>query len=365
MTRISRIFTDRPKRLVRALLIAGALVVAYLLVWPVPIDPAAWTPPAAPALAGPYAPNSLLLATERLGEGAGIGPEDVAVDAEGRVYGGVDDGRIVRIAPDGSGAETFARTGGRPAGLRFDASGNLLVADCERGLLSIDREGQVRVLTTEAGGVPIRFADDLDVAADGTVYFSDASSKFGVRDFVLDVLEHRPNGRLLAFDPKTGETRVVLSGLHFANGVAVSDDQSSVLVAESNTYSVRRVWIAGPRAGETEQWIENLPSFPDGILSNGRGTYWLAIAAPRDATLDVTLPRPFLRKVLARLPRALLPGPKRYGLVLGLDTEGRVVASLHDPEGERYSNVTNVVERDGRLYLGSLTDTAIGRVPVP
>ncbi len=368
MARIRRIFTERRGLVGRTLLGAlgsAAIVVAYLLAWPVPIDPAAWTPPVAPALAGPYAPNALLVATERLGERSGVGPEDVAVDAEGRVYGGVDDGRIVRIAADGSRVETFAETGGRPAGLRFDADGNLLVADCERGLLSIDPEGRVRVLAAEVDGTPIRFADDLDVAADGTVYFSDASAKFGVRDFVLDVLEHRPNGRLLAFDPKTGETRVVLAGLHFANGVAVADDQASVLVAESNTYSVRRVWISGPRAGETEPWIENLPGFPDGILSNGRGTYWLAIAAPRDPTLDATLPRPFFRKVLARLPRFLLPGPKRYGLVLGLDADGRVVASLHDPGGERYSNVTNVVERDGQLYLGSLTDTAIGRVSVP
>jgi sugar lactone lactonase YvrE len=357
--------TSSIRRLVgRALAVAAILVVAYFLFWPVAVDPVAWTPPAPPPPDGPWAPNTALQAAERLAEGAGVGPEDVAVDAEGRVYGGCADGRIVRVAPGGAW-EVFVDTGGRPAGLRFDAAGNLLVCDCERGLLSIDPERNVRVLATEAGGVAIRFADDLDVAADGTVYFSDASTKFGFRDYPLDIIEHRPNGRLLAYDPKTGATRVVLDGLNFANGVAVSDDQTYVLVAESNTYSVRRVWLSGPRAGESEPWIENLPGFPDGILSNGRGTYWLALSAPRDRLLDALMPYPFWRKALARLPRFALPGPKRAGFVFGLDASGRVVSSLEDPVGARYANVTNVVERDGWLYLGSLLEPAIGRIRVP
>jgi sugar lactone lactonase YvrE len=352
------------RRLGRALAAAAALAIAYMLFWPVAVDPAAWTPPEPPAPEGPFAPNTALQAAERLAEGAGVGPEDVAVDAEGRVYGGCDDGRIVRVAPGGAW-EVFVDTGGRPAGLRFDASGNLLVCDCSRGLLSVDPDRNVRVLATEAGGVPIRFADDLDVAADGTVYFSDASTKFAYRDYPLDVIEHRPNGRLLAYDPKTNAARVVLDGLNFANGIAVSDDQTYVLVAESNTYSVRRVWLSGPRAGENEPWVENLPGFPDGILSNGRGTYWLAISAPRDRLLDALLPHPFWRKALARLPRFALPRPKRAGLVLALDASGRVVSSLADPTGTRYANVTNVVERDGWLYLGSLVEPAIGRVRAP
>lgn len=340
---------------------AAAAVVGYLLLWPVKIDPEAWTPPAAP----PLVPNDRLTSAERLGRGVGTGPEDVAVDREGRIYAGVGGGRIVRLAPDGAVPETFADTGGRPAGLRFDAAGALFVADCEKGLLSVDPAGQVRVLATEAGGVPIRFADDLDVARDGTVYFSDASTKFTLHEFVLDTLEHRPNGRLLAYDPRTGETRVLLDGLYFANGVALAPDESFVLVCETNTYRVRRLWLAGPRAGESDLFVENLPGFPDGILWNGRDTYWLALASPRSALLDRTLPYPFARKIIARLPAALVPGPERYGFVLGLDAEGRVVRDLQDPEGRGYANVTNVVEHGGMLYLGSLTETAVGRVAAP
>lgn len=357
--------TDRRKRIRNSVLALVALVVVYLLFWPVPVDPVAWTPPPMPPLEGAYAANTRLEAAERLSPGIGTGPEDVAIDREGRIYGSLDDGRIVRLQPDGTHPETFADTGGRPAGLRFDAGGNLLVCDCDKGLLSIAPDGRVATLATEAAGIPIRFADDLDIAADGTVYFSDASTKFGFRDLILDVVEHRPNGRLLAYDPKTGETRVLLDGLYFANGIAVSPDQTYLLVAETNAYSVRRYWLAGPRAGQSEPFVENLPGFPDGILWNGRDTYWLALSAPRDPLVDRLMPHPFARKVLVRLPAFLVPGPKPASCVLGLDADGRVTENLQDPAGKGFANVTNVVEHDGMLYLGSLSEHAIGRIPAP
>jgi sugar lactone lactonase YvrE len=349
----------RPIFLLTAL---AALVLLYLLAWPVPIDPAAWSPPPAPAFEGSFAVNERLRATERLGRGIGVGPEDVAIDAEGRIYGGFEGGWIMRLRPDGSQPEVFASSGGRPAGLRFDARGNLLVCDCDRGLVSIDPAGNVRVLSSEAGGIPFRLTDDLDVAADGTIYFTDASWKFPFNEYILDFLEHQPNGRLLAYDPATGTTRVLLDRLYFANGVAVSPDQSFLLVVESATYSVRRYWLSGEKKGTSEVFVENLPGVPDGILSNGGDLYWLALASPRDAGLDRLLPHPFLRKIGARLPAALLPKPKKYGFVLGLDATGRVVHNLQDPTGAGYANVTNVVEHGGYLYLGSLSENAIGRV---
>jgi sugar lactone lactonase YvrE len=210
------------------------------LFWPVAISPQAWSPPQTPLLTGQYQQNSLLAKTERLSlgndgvaPGTGFAPEDVALDSQGRIYAGLDDGRIMRLQADGTKPEVFSNTHGRPLGLVFDASGNLIVADAIKGLLSIASDGVVSVLTTSADGVAFGCTNDLDVAADGTIYFTDASSKFPLTQFTADILEHGPNGRLLAYDPKTKTTRTLLSNLCFANGVAVSPDQSFVLVVET------------------------------------------------------------------------------------------------------------------------------------
>lgn|SRR5215813_689035 len=355
----------RIKSLLKIVLILIIAVVLYLLLWPVPVVPAAWTPPVAPSLTGSFAQNNRLAGIQRLDTGGGFGPEDIALDSSGRIYGGMDNGRIVRLHPDGTQPETFANTEGRPLGLIFDRANNLIVADAVKGLLSITPDGSIAVLSTQADGVPFRCPNDLDVAADGTIYFTDASSKFPLTEFMLDILEHQGNGRLLAYDPKTKATRVVLNNLCFANGVAVSPDQSYLLVVETGKYRIHRVWLNGPKQGQAEIFLDNLPGFPDGLLSNGRDKYWLALVTPRDEGLDRLLPHPFLRKIVARLPKFLQPAPKRYSFVLGLDANGHVVDNLQNGAQDCYAEIANVVERDGTLYFGSIGESAIGRMALP
>jgi len=362
----------RLKRLLLFLVAIGAIVVLYLLFWPVPIHPLAWTPPQAPPLTGQYQQNSLLATTERLSlgtgtpsPGAGFGPEDVALDAEGRIYAGLDDGRVMRLQADGTKPEVFSNTHGRPLGFAFDPNGNLIVADAIKGLLSIARDGSVTVLTTGADGVPFGCTNDLDVAADGTIYFTDASSKYPLTDFTADLLEHGPNGRLFAYDPKTKTTRTLLRDLCFANGVAVSPDQSFVLVVETGSYRVHRYWLNGAKQGQSEIFIDNLPGFPDGISSNGKGEFWLALVTPRDPVLDKLLPHPFLRKAVARLPKLLQPAPKRYSFVLGLDVNGHVIDNLQDGSPQCYAEIANAVERQGTLYFGSIGESSVGRFRLP
>jgi sugar lactone lactonase YvrE len=349
------------KRLVLLVVLLIAAAAIYLLVAPVKIDPVAWQPPGSPEFTGPYQQNSRLSSTKRLFIGEGNAPEDVAIDGTGRIYGGFDDGRIMQLQSDGTQPRLFANTHGRPLGLIFDNAGNLLVADAMAGLLSINSKGEIATLATEAGGARFGCLNDLDVARDGTVYFTEASNKFSMKEFTSDLLEHRPNGRLLAYDPKTKASRTVFKGFHFANGVGVSPDQSFVLVAETGMYRVMRVWLSGPKHGQAEVFIDNLPGFPDGISSNGKDKFWLALVAPRNKLLDRTLPHPFLRKVVARLPKMLQPKPKHYSFVIALDSNGQVVENLQDPSANCYAEIANVIEHDGALYFGSIGESAIGR----
>ncbi|HEY5883859.1 MAG TPA: SMP-30/gluconolactonase/LRE family protein [Pyrinomonadaceae bacterium] len=348
-----------------ALIVLIAIVVAYLAFWPVPISPVAWTPPEPPGLTGIYQQNSLLSTTERLSLGNGFAPEGLAIDTQNRIYAGFEDGRIIRLQADGTKPETFANTYGRPLGMKFDGKGNLVVADANKGLLSVATDGAVSVLSTESDGVPFRCTNDLDIATDGTIYFSDASHKFPLSNYKADLIEHGGNGRLLSYNPHTKTTTTLLRNLSFANGVAVSPDQSFVLVNETGKYRIHRYWLTGLKQGQSDIFIDNLPGFPDGLSSNGRDKFWLALVTPRDKTLDTLLPHPSLRKVVLRLPKLLQPAPKRYSFVLGLDSNGTVTANLQNGSEDCYAQIANAVEHNGFLYFGSIGESTIGRYRLP
>ena len=352
------------KRFGLVILIIIVVTLAYLLLAPVPISPAAWTPPAAPALTGQYAQNTRLSSVQKLSLGDGHKPEDVALDAEGKIYAGFEDGRIMVLQPDGTQPRVFTDTHGRPLGLIFDREGNLIVADAIKGLLSVNKAGEVKVLAEEADGTKFGCLNDLDIGADGTIYFTEASNKFPMSQFTNDLLEHQPNGRLLALDPKSRRPRTLLRNVHFANGVAVSPDQTFVLVAETGEYRIRRVWLKEPKMGQNDIFIENLPGFPDGISSNGRDRFWLALVTPRQAAFDRMLPYPFMRKMVVRLPKFMQPAPKRYSFVLALDLQGRVVENLQNGSAGCYAEIANVVEHNGALYFGSIGEDTLGRFPL-
>ncbi len=347
--------------------ILGVLILlfAYLLFWPVPMDPAAFMPPAAPGLTGPYAQNDLLSGVQRLESNTGSALEGVAVDGERRIYAGTKDGRIIRYDENGANPELFVKIGGWPLGIAFDSGGNLIVCNGRYGLKSVAPDGAITVLTTEAGGVPFKNVDGMGIAPDGVIYFSDVSSKFNDGDYMDDLLEHRPNGRLLAYDPTTKDTRVVLDGLYFPNGLAVAPDNSFLLLNEMGMYRVLKVSLTGETAGASEVLIDNLPGFPDGLSTGTGGIFWVTIVSPRDTLADTVLfPHPFLRKIVRRLPPALMPAPKNYGFLLGIDDKGAVIHNLQDPTGT-FGQITNVMEYNGVLLMGSLSEDAVGRIAVP
>jgi 2-keto-4-pentenoate hydratase/2-oxohepta-3-ene-1,7-dioic acid hydratase in catechol pathway/sugar lactone lactonase YvrE len=331
-------------------------------------DPARWTPPRAPVLAGALARNRLLDQVERWEVPGGAKPEDVVFDAAGRLYAGVEDGRIWRWPagfPDSGAAELFADTHGRPLGLEVDPrDGTLIVCDAYRGLLRVAETGHVRVLADSYGGSRLKFTNNAAVTADGTVYFSDSSTRFRIEHYKQDLLEHRPNGRVFRYRPAAGGLDLVADGLYFPNGVALAPDESFLLVAQTGGYDVLRIPLTGPAAGRPAPFASNLPGIPDNMSAVGDGTYWVAFPSPRLPFVDRLMPHPAPRRVAARLPDRLQPAAQRYGLVARLGADGLITQSLHGPAGT-YREIVGVRQHDGWLYLGSLYETAIGLVPVP
>lgn len=350
-------------QLVLVLLVALA---GFLLLAPTKVQPVSWTPPKAPSLTeGVYARNNRLDRVKPVGAPDIPGPEALLIDDDGFLITGLHDGRIVRSNKDGTVLTVLAQTGGRPLGIARHPDGRLIIADAIKGLLALDAQGHLRSLTTSSDGVPFGFTDNLSIDSAGHfVYFSDATSRWGYGHDGEAIIEHGGDGRLLRYDFSTGKTEQLLDQLQFANGVALGPDDEYVLVNETGAYRITRYWLKGPKAGQHDLFIDNLPGLPDNLSFNGKDHFWVALYAPRSPLLDGLAEHPFLRKMLVRA-LMILPKPIEHrAFALGLDTQGQVIANLQDDSKNNYSPITEVRENNGWLYLGSLTRSSMARWPL-
>ncbi|MET0232940.1 MAG: SMP-30/gluconolactonase/LRE family protein [Rhodanobacteraceae bacterium] len=355
-------------------LVAGA--VAYLCCWPIPAAPVSWSAPVFAGYKGSYAENTRLANLRTIDIGSEFGPEHLAIGPDGKLYAAMTSGNLLRMDPDGSHREVFANTQGRVLGFAFDADGRMIAADAMKGLLAIAADGQVSLLADRVGADdPIRYPNAVVVAQNGTVYFTDASTRFAPADWggtyeasVLDILEQAASGRVLAYDPPTSSTRVVARGLSFANGIALGADGHTLFVAETGRY---RIWKIDGDARDVDVQsgsaqavvlLDNLPGYPDNLMRGRDGRIWAGLFKPRNSAADALSQKPFMREVLLRLPRSLLPTGKPYGHVFAFDESGRIVEDLQDPDGV-YPETTGATETRDRLYVHSLHAPAIGWVP--
>uniref|UniRef100_A0A0E0ERN2 Strictosidine synthase conserved region domain-containing protein n=1 Tax=Oryza meridionalis TaxID=40149 RepID=A0A0E0ERN2_9ORYZ len=321
----------------------------------------------------------------RLGRPA-FGPESLAFDHRGGgPYTGVSNGRVLRWRADrrrpgwtefahnykhATVAECAARKKaaaaaaaaaaesvcGRPLGVQFDRrTGEMYIADAYLGLMRVGRRGgMAEVVAAEAGGVALNFVNGVDVdQATGDVYFTDSSTTYKRSDYLLVVLSGDATGRLLRYEPRTGNVTVLESGLAFPNGVAVSADGTHLVVAETASCRLLRHWLRGSNAGATEV-LADLPGYPDNVrpaaddddvVDGGRGaSYWVALNRDKAWTVNGTTP------ASVAAVRVVVDGGGGAG-------GGKVDVALRGFGG---ATVSEVVERNGSLWFGSVDTPYVG-----
>jgi sugar lactone lactonase YvrE len=324
------------------------------------IDPVAWTPPQKPKLEGVFKTNELLQKTEWIDLKGWYGPEDIAIDKAGNLYCGVhkknnfEEGAIVKIDKAGV-LSVFCNTGKWVAGLHFDASGNLIACDQKRGLISVNPQGKMTTLASQDEyGRPFLIPNDVDIASDGKIYFSNTSSKyaFSMSNALKVVLEARPDGGLFCYNPTTKSIETLIDSSFFGNGVAVSQADDFVLMVDLGKYRVLRYWLKGAKKGTIDTFIENLPGLPNGISRRVDGSFWLGFSSCRNDDLDNLQPSVWLKKLVYGLPDFMKPAMQAYGIVMHLSATGEVLKTYYDTSGERVPEASSIEEQDGVLYLG-------------
>lgn len=329
-------------------------------------------PECSPDSSGPYRMNDALATVETIGLGRVEGPEDVILDRNDNLYTGTRHGDIMRfLAPDYKEMELFAHIGGVPLGMAFDRHDNLVVCVGGMGLYQVTPAGKVEKLTDETNrslfsiidDSRLRLADDLDIVPDGRIFFSEATTRYEMHDWPVDALEGRGNGRIICYDPRDGSTRTVLRNLKFPNGICTGNDGQSILFVETWNCSIKRYYFDGPRKGQVEIVLENLPGYPDNINQASDGTYWLAISGMRNPAFDLAQRMPgFRKRMAARLPSdEWLAADSNRGGVVKFDDQGNILESLWDAAGENHPMITSMREHKGHLFLGGIYNNRVGR----
>nr|AIL49060.1 strictosidine synthase [Nothapodytes nimmoniana] len=311
------------------------------------------------------------------------GPESMAFDPQGRgPYTGVADGRVVFW--NGDKWTDFAYTSpnrsdlcdpkpsplsylknehicGRPLGLRFDKkTGDLYIADAYFGLMKVGPEGGLATsLITEAEGVPFKFTNDLDIDDEGNIYFTDSSKNYQRRNFIQLVFSSETTGRVLKYNPTTKETTVLVRDLQFPNGVSLSKDGSFFVFCEGCMGRLRKYWLKGEKAG-TSEVMAILPGFPDNVRTNEKGEFWVAIHCRRSIYGYISAKYPKFRKFILKFPISakiqylLQIGGRPHALILKYSPEGKLLEVLEDSQGKVVKAASEVEEKDGKLWIGSV-----------
>ncbi|MBM4437068.1 MAG: SMP-30/gluconolactonase/LRE family protein [Actinobacteria bacterium] len=198
-------------------------------------------------------------------------PEGPAFDRAGRLFVvEMDAATVQRVDADGS-LHPFVCTGARPNGLAFHRDGDLYVAEAGLGaVLRVPPSGRPYMFA-DAGDEPFRNPNDLAFDTDGGLYVTDP-----VKGSVA------PDGRVYYIDPE-GEVRLFADGLRFPNGVVLTADGGTVLVAESRAGAIRAYTLDAPgRAGTQRIRVELVPPAdrggPGGLAVAEDGHLYVALS---------------------------------------------------------------------------------------
>ena len=324
------------------------------------VDPVRWQPPPIDPLPE-FGPADLTIVPL-----PGEQPEDIVVDADGTLWTGLVDGRIVRIDPDTAATTVVGHTRGRPLGMTVAADGRLLICLSPGGLVAMDRgTGEIDVMVESVAGRRLQFCSNVVELPDGTIYFTESTAKWTYEYFKGGVLEARGDGGLFRRDPD-GAVTTVLDHLYFANGLTPTADGSALVFAETQARRLSKYWLTGPKAGTVTPLAVNMSGMPDNLSTGTDGRIWCAMVSAANAAADWLAPRyPLLRKLVWLLPDRLQPQiePIVWAVAFDPDT-GAAVAGVRMNRPD-FGMVTGLVETKGRLWLATIGFAAVAHCPLP
>lgn len=138
-----------------------------------------------------------------------------------------------------TGEELMEHICGRPLGLEIDPNNDqiLYIAESYHGIYRYNMDTkELKLLvnvSTHSDKINMMFINDLVVLKNGSIFFTDSSSKFSRSEVIKEVFESKPTGKLLHYNPVDDTLMLLKSGLTFANGIHVNTNEEFLLISET------------------------------------------------------------------------------------------------------------------------------------
>jgi sugar lactone lactonase YvrE len=178
----------------------------------------------------------------------------------------VEDRRVYCCDANGIVLVAF-ETPNHPVGLGWDTAGTLLISTLERRVLRYD--GRAVDDGVDLAALVAYNGNDLVVDAHGRAYYGSVGAPMdqpGTFDGA---------GSIVLIDPD-GTTRVVAEGLSFPNGMVLTPDGATLLLAESVGRRITRFRVAPDGSLHDRAVFAELDTIPDGICLDAEGAVWIA-----------------------------------------------------------------------------------------
>jgi len=216
---------------------------------------------------------------------------------------------------------------------------------------------------------PLAFCNDLEISADGQrIYFSEPFAYAGASmggGTVPEVIAYRGNGYVWQHDLAQGETRLVAQGIHFPDGILYDlhpgqAREDSIVTSQTTGFRILRLYLRGPRAGQSERVMDGLPGMCDGMDRDREGHIWCGMYARRTGFITWLHEHPWLKHVLLRLPLNWIPQPNTTGVAaLSSDASSVLYSAWYD--GPQVTHIASAIEGpDGYLYLAAFSRKHLG-----